>query len=165
MRFAIAGWLLVFCGISTAQVMHLNVVVRDGRSRIVRNLEPADFTVRENGADAIVRGVQPADPKQKYFVSLLFDPLSGEPAHLAREAAFELLNASAKSNVWFGVFEADQTLRVRRSFTADGKAVLKAVELTTTKKAAEAAEERKPEGEDDTSALTRSILRASATVA
>src|SRR5947207_10802672 len=115
MCVAIVGGLLVVCGALAAQVRHLDVVVRDGHSRIVRDLEPADFAVQENGAVAAIRSVRAADPKQRHIVSLLFDRLSGEPARLAREAAFELLNASGKANIWFGVFEADQTMRARQS--------------------------------------------------
>src|SRR6476659_11074943 len=128
MRFALVGCLFALSGALPAQVVHLDVVVRDGRARILRNLEPADFAVRENGADGTIRSVQAADPKQRRLVSLLFDHLSGEPARMARDAAFELLNAAGKANAWFGVFEADQTLRVRQSFTSDVKAVRKAID-------------------------------------
>jgi VWFA-related protein len=165
MRITITACLLVLSGILPAQIMHLDVVVRDGHSRILHNLEPADFAVRENDSDATIRGIKAADPKQKHFVSLLFDRLSGEPARLAREAAFELLNASAKSNVQFGIFEAGQTMRVRQSFTGDGKALRKAVDLITGKKSPPDAEDRQPQGDSDAETLTRSILRASTTAA
>ncbi len=48
MRSAISGWLLWAVALP-AQVTHVDVVVRDGHSRIVRDLETVDFAVRENG--------------------------------------------------------------------------------------------------------------------
>jgi VWFA-related protein len=156
MRIPIGAFLLLGVGLS-AQV-HLDVVVRDSHSRIVRNLEAADFSVRENGAEAAIRTVQPADPKQKHLVSLLFDHLGGEPARLAREAAMELLNAAAKSNVAFGVFESDPALRARQPFTADAKAVRRAIEQATSSKPAAGA------AQPSEDAVTQRVLRAAKAV-
>ena len=100
MRPVIIGCLLLagFARTEGAEeVRHLDVVVRDGRSRIVSNLETPDFSITENGRGAAVRTVKMADPKQTHLLSLLFDNLSGEPARLARDAAFELVNAASKS--------------------------------------------------------------------
>jgi VWFA-related protein len=157
MRFAIISYMLFASGAASAQV-HLDVVVRDAHSRIARNLEPADFGVQENGADGSIRAVTPADPKQKHLVSLLFDHLSGEPARLAREAALEMVSAGAKASACFGVFEAEPAMRARQSFTADAKAVRKAIELATASKPAQA-----PPAPSD--AITQGVLRASASIA
>src|SRR4051794_17979262 len=72
---------------------HLNVVVRDNRGRLVRDLEPADFTVTEEGAAAAVRAARLVDAtKEPVHLTLLFDRMRGEPARLAKEAALEVLS-------------------------------------------------------------------------
>jgi VWFA-related protein len=138
--------------------MHLNVVVRDGRAHILHNLEPSDFSVVENGAGGTIRSVQPADPKQKHLVALLFDPLSGEPGRLAREGAIELLNASAKVKASFGVFVADASMWAPQPFTQDLKAVRKAVDLATSNKPSTAAVV-------SPDPITQNVLRTSSSIA
>ena len=171
MRSVIIGCLLLggFARTEGAdEVRHLDVVVRDGRSRIVSNLETPDFSITENGRAATVRGVKMADPKQTHLLSLLFDNLSGEPARLARDAAFELVNAAAKSNVRIAVFEADPSMTVRQPFTADWKSVRSAIDRATVKKRSARADAsaHPPNLQDNGEAsVTQNILRAGAIVA
>jgi VWFA-related protein len=114
----------------------VDVVARDRRGRIVRNLSAADFTIADGSAKLAVvdaKLVGTADPAAPRLVSLVFQQMSGESAEISREAALALV-AAARGNANFAVFLIDKKLSVLQPFTANTKAVRAAIERATGKK-------------------------------
>lgn len=135
--------------------IHMDVVVRDGRGRNIRDLEPADFSVAEDDVSARVSSVRFGDgTREPVHVTLVFDRMRGEAARISRDAALSLV-AAASAQVSFSVWAIDQTPLPLRPFTADRKSVKSAIETATGKEALAAI---KPP--DDASGETvRSTLR------
>src|SRR5690348_5834760 len=91
-----------------AEEVILDVVVRDKKGKLVRELGPADFEVFDNGVQMPIRSVRlvegkeaigktgttPLDPlRQIRLVTLVFERLSPEGRRFARQAAQDLLRA------------------------------------------------------------------------
>jgi VWFA-related protein len=146
----------------------VDVVVRDRRGRVVRNLNAADFAVQDGAgkldvvAVKLVEGGETAAP---HLVSLVFQQMSGESAEISRDAALAVVSG-ARGGVNFAVFLIDKKLSVLQPFTTNPKAVRAAIELATGKKRS-AKESATPE-EASTKALADTmdrILRAADRVA
>src|SRR3954451_12687553 len=130
-----------------AEEVVLDVVVRDKKGKLVRELGPADFEVSDNGAKQMIRSVRlvegkeaigktgttPLDPlRQIRLVTLVFERLSPEGRRFARQAALDLLRASPPQNVFYAVMTIDQRLSVLQQFTAETQLLRKGDDRATT---------------------------------
>lgn len=134
-----------------AQEVLLDLIVRDKKGRAVRDLEPGQIEVYDEGALQKISGfrlvtgtdfsgeVSPAaapktyDPlRQLRLVSLVFESLDNESRRMARQAALEFLKNPLEQNVYMGVFMIDQRLYVLQHFTNDRVMLRKAIERATT---------------------------------
>ncbi len=131
---------------STTQEVLLDLVVRDKKGHVVRDLKPEEITVLDGGQAQKIRGFRlvqgmeavpgTAQPKldplrQIQLVSLVFDRLGPDGRRLSKQAALELLKNESGPNVYFGVFNVDQRLRVLQPFTANRELARKAVDAAT----------------------------------
>jgi|GEM_PF-1642849 len=132
----------VACAISRAaenetlpRIVRLDVVVRDGHGRIVRDLDARTFSLEENGASVPVRDVRFAAAAQNDArVALVFDQMGSATAAAMRAAAEEVLAGGVGANTRFAVFEIRENLRVLQDYTADRKALEAAIEAATGKR-------------------------------
>src|SRR3954470_11521199 len=130
-----------------AEEVVLDVVVRDKKGKLVRELGPSDFEVSDNGAKQTIRSVRlvegkeaiaktgttPLDPlRQIRLVTLVFERLSPEGRRFARQAAQDLLRASPPQNVFYAVMTIDPRLSVLQQFTADTQLLRKAADRATS---------------------------------
>ena len=132
-------------------VVLLDVVVRDKKGRLVRDLRPEEVEVFEDGVRQQVtafrfvetgrEAVAPAagaptaaprpEPKQVTLVTLLFDQLGNEARTIARKAALDFLAADHRALLWISVFAVDRRMRLLQQFTMDRDEVRAAVEVAT----------------------------------
>ncbi len=134
-------------------VVMLDVVVRDKKGRLVRDLGPEEIQVFEDGVRQEITAVHfvetgresvaaaapagapaaPAspEPKQINLVTLLFDQLGTEARIIARKAALDFLDADHRSGLWISVFTIDRRMRLLQQFTTDREQVRAAVDLAT----------------------------------
>jgi VWFA-related protein len=132
-------------------VVMLDVVVRDKKGRLVRDLRPEEIQVFEDGARQEITAVrfveigrEPAagapgapaapavpDPKQISLVTLLFDQLGTEARVIARKAALDFLDADHRTDLWISVFTIDRRMRLLQQFTTDRDHVRAAVDRAT----------------------------------
>jgi len=137
----------------------LNVVVRDARGRIVRNLASSDFSITEDGTAAAVNSAKFMDARKggPVRLTLIFDRMHGESARLSRMSAQALVSL-ADANARFSVWAIDRKLLLLQSSSANHKAVLGAVQAATGKAA--------PHGMDpaagESAAAERAILQTAA---
>jgi len=121
---------------STAHEVILDVVVRDKKGNLVRNLDLKDFVIAEDGffqkpsTIRFIAGSAAATPgqtgkrldplRQIRLVTLVFDRLSSPDSRkLARQAALDFIAQNAGQNVFLSVFLVDQRLSVIQPFTSD----------------------------------------------
>jgi VWFA-related protein len=137
-------------------VVMLDVVVRDKKGRLVRDLRPEEIQVFEDGVQQEITAVrfvetgrepvaaapsaaEPAapaapaspEPKQVNLVTLLFDQLGTEARIIARKAALDFLGADHRSDLWISVFTIDRRMRLLQQFTTDRDVVRVAVDRAT----------------------------------
>jgi VWFA-related protein len=132
---------------TSADEVILDVVVRDKKGKLQRELGPADFEVYDNGVKMAIRSVRlvegkeattkagttPLDPlRQIRLVTLVFERLSPEGRRFARQAAQDLLRAQPPQNVFYAVMAIDQKLSVLQQFTADTALLRKAADRATS---------------------------------
>jgi VWFA-related protein len=125
----------------------LDVVVRDKKGKLLRELGPADFEVYDDGVKQPIRSVRlvegkeavgktgstPLDPlRQIRLVTLAFERLGPDGRRFARQAAQDLLRAAPPANVYYAVMAIDQKLSVLQQFTADTQLLRKAVDRATS---------------------------------
>ncbi|MCX6597060.1 MAG: VWA domain-containing protein [Acidobacteria bacterium] len=128
--------------VSTSEVL-VDLVVRDGKGRAIRDLQPGDLQVLEDGRPAQVTSLRlarmgdatpdstgaAADPlRQVRLVSILFDPLLPESVPLAREAAGELVRKASGPGVYFAVMRVMGALRIVQPYTNDQKLLKQAID-------------------------------------
>jgi VWFA-related protein len=139
----------------SAQEVLLDVVVRDRRGNLVRDLKPGELTVSEDGVQQKIRSFrlvsdkpetseEPArraagpegarlDPaRQINLVSLVFQAMGPRSREFARGAAMELIEKEFGSNTYLAVFSMDYRLNVLQQFTGDKALIRKAVERAAT---------------------------------
>jgi VWFA-related protein len=134
-------------------VVMLDVVVRDKKGRLVRDLRPEEIQVFEDGVRQEITAVRfvetgrepvaapgvpaaptaPAspEPKQINLVTLLFDQLGTEARIIARKAALDFLDADHRGDLWISVFTIDRRMRLLQQFTTDRDHVRAAVDRAT----------------------------------
>lgn len=134
---------------SGAQAVVLDVVARDKKGRVVRDLRPEELEVKEEGeAKAIVSfrfvdrtpapasvaagapapAPAPESIRNPTLVTLLFDALDEEGRIFARRAALELLQTQDRPDLVFSVFYLGNRLQLLQQFTTDRAAAAAAVD-------------------------------------
>ena len=147
---------------STSQEVLLDVVVRDKKGRLVKDLTAKDFDLLDDGQRQTIRsfrlvkrfeadtttsgavaptvvgatGGKPGtalDPlRQIRIISLVFGGLGTDARKNARAAVEDLLKTETGSNLFFGVFAIDQRLTILQPYTMNKDLVWKAVDQATT---------------------------------
>ena len=139
--------------------VRLDVVVKDKKGRPIKDLQPADFEILEDGVpqkvesfrfvsreaganvaekkddkSADVAAPAPATPAKRSappVTALVFDRLSPEARSLARKAGLAYAQEGMASGGFTGVFGIDQSLRTIQSFTEDAQLIKDAVDRAT----------------------------------
>jgi len=136
---------------TTSQEVLLDVVVRDKRRRLVKNLSAKDFQLIDDGEPQTIRsfrqvtraetpaegasGPGPAglDPfRQIRIITLVFDHLGLDARNRARIAVEDLLKMETGPNLFFAVFSVEWGLSIFQPYTADKELVRKAVGRATS---------------------------------
>jgi len=136
----------------------VDLIVRDRRGRLVKDLKPEEIEILEDGAPQQIRSLRliegpqavlenqqrvTLDPlRQLRLVSLVFERLGPEAMRLSRDAANHLVARENDPNVYFAVFRVDPALRVLQGFTRDKNLLKKAVERATSGVATNLRQER-----------------------
>jgi VWFA-related protein len=140
---------------SQVELVILDLVVRDARGRIVRDLRPEEVLVFEDGVRQTVTGFRamvpeataeveegvtalPATPKatgtlatagrRVNLVALVFDQLTANGRHLALAAARDFLDRHADAETYVAVFSIDGRLKLAQMFTRDREAARRSLE-------------------------------------
>ncbi len=146
---------------STSQEVLLDVVVRDKKGHLVKDLSAKDFEVTDDGelqklrsfrlvtasegafettaagasatAGAAGKPSGAIDPlRQIRIITLVFDRLGTEARTTARTAVNDLLKSETGPNLFFAVFSIDQRLSILQQYTTDKDRVRKAVAKVTS---------------------------------
>jgi VWFA-related protein len=163
-----------------AEVVLLDVVVRDKEGRTVRDLRPDEVEVYENGVKQEIgsfrfldsralgealeetkeeakgeRGAEraaprPSETRHLNLVTLLFDRLGPDGRTIARRAALAFLELEDRPDVYVSVFQIGESLQLLQQFTTEREVVRHAILRAT--------------GEVDTqyTAATDQLVRATA---
>ncbi len=130
----------------TEQVL-LDLIVRDKKGRTVRDLEPSDVEVYDNGKQMkissfrLVEGTAALQNKSKValdpmrqirLVTMVFQGLDDNGRRLSRQAALDLLKDDLGTNVFYAVFSLDTQLNAIQQYTNDRDLLRKAVERATS---------------------------------
>jgi VWFA-related protein len=125
----------------------LDLIVRDKKGRTVRDLEPSEVEVSDNGqvqkikSFRLVDGAEatanksktPLDPmRQVRLVTLVFQGLDDNGRRLSRQAALDLLKNELGPNVFYAVFSIDNQLNALQAYTNDRDLLRKAVDRATS---------------------------------
>ena len=136
-----------------ADVVVLDVVVRDRKGRTVRDLRPDEVTVFEDGVRQPVASFRlvaaasdgpdgtttaptepaagPGDSRHVNLVTVVFDQLGPEGRRIARQAGLSLLKLADRPDLRVSVFQVRESLRLVQQFTADRDALEAAVREAT----------------------------------
>ena len=125
----------------------LDVVVRDKKGRMVKDLKQSDFTVLDNGESRpiksfrIVEGTEVVnssggraqlDPlRQIRLITMIFQGGDQNAKKLARDAAMELIKDELAQNVYVSVMAIDHRLQAIQSFTNDRQLLRTAINRAT----------------------------------
>lgn len=123
---------------ANVEEVSLELVVRDRRGRIVRDLVPGDLRIANEGTPVKVTSLrfvpveQPSKTNRR--VALLFDALSVEASKLARQAAEEMVRGAGESTD-FAVLAITPRMRLVETFTHDRSLLARAVGTATEARA------------------------------
>lgn len=125
----------------------LDVVVRDKKGRMVKDLKQSDFTVIDNGearpvkSFRIVEGTDAIsssgartqlDPlRQLRLITLVFQGGDSNAKILSRSASMELIKGELAQNVYISVMAIDHRLQAIQTFTNDRELLKKAINRAT----------------------------------
>jgi VWFA-related protein len=125
----------------------IDVVVRDKKGRLVKDLKESDFTVTDAGQTRpiksfrIVEGTEAIsasggrtqlDPlRQLRLITLVFQGGDQNAKKLARDAALELIKTELAQNVYLSVMAIDHRLQAIQPFTNDRQLLRKAIARAT----------------------------------
>ena len=122
-----------------AERVEVDLVVRDKRGVLVRDLRANEVEVFEDGVRQEVESLAfaeraPAGPatESPVFLALVFDRLGPAARRFARQAALAYLSGERVPGTELGVFAIDRGLSVLEPFTDDIPAVRGAVEAMTS---------------------------------
>lgn len=141
----------------TVQEVVLDVVVRDARGRVVKNLKPGDLEVFENGQPQEIRSFKlvpgrdvllskskspvkqvwssatPANPlKATNLICIVFANLDPYTKKYAVDAVKKFLKSSFEADTWVAVFNLESQLTVLHPFTTNRNEVLQAANKAFT---------------------------------
>ncbi len=132
---------------ANAEETVVDVVVRDKKGRLVKDLKESDFTVSDNGQTRpiksfrIVEGTEAInasggrtqlDPlRQLRLITLVFQGGDQNAKKLARDAALELIKGELAQNVYISVMAIDHRLQAIQPFTNDRQLLRKAIARAT----------------------------------
>ena len=132
---------------ANAEETVIDVVVRDKKGRLVKDLKESDFTVTDAGQTRpiksfrIVEGTEAIsasggrtelDPlRQLRLITLVFQGGDQNAKKLARDAALELIKAELAQNVYLSVMAIDHRLQAIQPFTNDRQLLRKAIARAT----------------------------------
>src|SRR6266404_16811 len=143
----------------TSKEVLLDVVVRDKKGRLVKDVSAKDFEITDDGepqkilsfrlvtasdvtsqatasdSTAAAGGKTTAglDPlRQVRIVTLVFDRLGNDARNTVRSAVNDLLKTENGPNLFFAVFSIDQRLSVLQQYTTDKDLIRKAVAKVTS---------------------------------
>src|SRR5438552_8007048 len=134
-----------------AQEVLLDLIVRDKKGKAVRDLNPNELEVYDEGTlqkvtsfrivtanDEVGLGSgaerKQYDPmRQLRLVSVVFEGLDNESRRMTRQAALEFLKNPLEQNVYMAVFIIDQRLYVLQQFTNDRELLRRAIDTATTR--------------------------------
>jgi len=138
-----------------AEVVMLDLVVRDKKGRTVRDLRPGELQVFEDGVrqepsgfryvDTRAAGVtleetperplaaaKPTDESRHLnLVTLVFDHLGPNGRHIARKAALDFLDLANRPDVFVSVFQVSESLKLVQQFTIDRDLVREGIMAAT----------------------------------
>lgn len=142
---------------AVSEAVIVDLVVRDGRGRPVRDLTPNEVEVFEDGVKQTVStfrlvsddstaaepdsrtdvgskaGLPQIDPfRHINLVTLVFERLENEGRQLSRQAALDFLGTKFAANTLAAVFSIDRRLHVLQQFTHDRAALREAVNQATS---------------------------------
>ena len=113
----------------------VDLVVRDKKGALVRDLRAAEVEVFEDGVRQeidsleLVRHTADGAAAEPVVVALAFDHLGPAARRFARTAALELLEREGLGDLEVGVFSIDRGLAVVQPFTSDAASLRRAVEV------------------------------------
>jgi VWFA-related protein len=144
---------------SATDLVVLDVVVRDRRGQIVRDLKSSEIEIQEDGTaqhitqfrffegGVLVSSEQPTPSgagrsvstpattvktlHHPNLVTMVFDQLGPQARTLARTAALEFVRLQDRPDVLVSVFQIDQTLRLTQQFTTDRQRLQAAITQVT----------------------------------
>lgn len=144
---------------AVSEAVILDLVVRDGRGRPVRDLRPDEIEVFEDGSAQQIRSLrfvgeerlattakeksaQPAAIVDRgarvdllrhiNLITLVFERLGNEARQLSRQAALDLVNREIGQNTLIAVFAVDRRLYALQQFTRDRAALREAIDRVTS---------------------------------
>ena len=147
---------------TNAEEVLLDVVVRDKKGKLIRDLTAEDVEVYDDGVRQKIAGFhlttattpaglsenaqaqQPRtyDPLRTVrLVSLLFEGLDNDARRLSRQAALEFLKTELQQNVYVAVFTIHERLYILQQFTNDRDLLRKAIDRATASHYTQLAEE------------------------
>jgi VWFA-related protein len=140
---------------TTVEEVVLDLIVRDKSGRPVRDLQPDQLTVLDNGSSHKVKSLRlvdgreviasgsPSSPdsaerrldalRQIRLVTLVFDSLGQEARRFGRQGALDFIR-NVPVNALCAVTTIDSKLRVLHEFTTDRDALKKSIEFATSGK-------------------------------
>lgn len=111
----------------TQQVL-LDIVVRDSRGRLVRDLTADEVRITDEGSTLKPAGFRLASSDDRRLITFVFERFGPDGRAIAREGAFALLKDAAGQNVYFAVVAIGKQARLVQNFTGDPKLVRDAIE-------------------------------------
>jgi VWFA-related protein len=135
---------------ATVNEVSLDIIVRDRHGRAIRDLDPSEVHIVDDGQAATVNSLRlvtgntdsaPAEPnaganrpgetvRQFHLVSLVFDQETYSIRE-ARDAATEMVKAANGPDVYFSVWQAANGIRLLQPFTTDPAALQHAIDNAT----------------------------------
>ncbi len=125
----------------------LDVVVRDKKGRLIKDLKPENFQILDNGearpikSFRLVEGTDAVNPsgarlqldplRQIRLITLIFHGLDQNGRILCRDAAMTLIKSELGQNVYMSVLSIGHTLQAIQPFTNDRELLRKAINRAT----------------------------------
>lgn len=141
---------------ASGQEVLLDIVVRDKKGRLIKDLKKEDFQVSDDGASqkiltfrlrqggeissaetsasaaAAPKTESKFDPsRQVRLVTLAFDRLGSEGRKLSRQAALDVLKGAPEANLYWAVFMMDQRLSILQQYTSEREKIEAGVDKAT----------------------------------
>lgn len=174
--------------------VRLDILVKDKKGRLVKDLSPTDFEISEDGVAQQIQsfrfinregtedsgevnsnaaksgaatGSEPRTARTPGVTALVFDRLSPEARSLARRAGLAYADEGMPSGDFTGVFRIDQSLVTEQSFTDNAALVKEAVAHATSAAGSTYASgaQRNRDIADQSAGLDQTIDTASSTAA